>query len=481
MITRRTFLLLTSLLPTLLRAAEPEVRFNRDIRPILADICLNCHGPDAKSRKAELRLDSFEGATKEHEGAKPIVPGKPDESDAIARIFSGDKDEVMPPPKYPRQLSAREKELLKTWVAQGAKYEPHWAYIAPRKAALPVVNDAAWMENPIDRFVLARLEAEKLTHSPQAEKGALLRRVTLDLTGLPPTLAELAAFEKAAALDFDKAYASTVDRLLASSRYGERMALDWLDAARYADTNGFQGDALRMQWPWRDWVVKAFNNNMPFDQFTIEQLGGDLLPNPTEQQLIATGFNRNHMLNAEGGTIPEENRTKNVMDRVETTSTVWLGLTLQCTQCHDHKFDPLMQRDYYAMFAMFNQLSEPGNVDRHFGRKAYSDDYDKLYAVETPFITLATPEQTEQLKAASAGRKQADDALYAREAEYRSEFERWVQEMRADPELLEKRVTEDGLRRSVNTLPLDKLHDGKTRQLLNLFLKADPRWSALPK
>ncbi len=473
-----------SLVPTLLliafaHAGGAEVQFNRDIRPILADICLNCHGPDAKSRKAELRLDSLEGAMKEHEGVKPIVPGKPEESDAIARIFSGDKDEVMPPPKYPRQLSAREKELLKTWVAQGAKYEPHWAYIAPRKAALPVVNDAAWMENPIDRFVLARLDAEKLEHSPPAENGALLRRVTLDLTGLPPTLTELDVFEKAAAHDFEKAYSAAVDRLLASPRYGERMALDWLDAARYADTNGFQGDALRMQFPWRDWVVKAFNENMPFDQFTIEQLGGDLLPRPTEQQLIATGFNRNHMLNAEGGTIPEENRTKNVMDRVETVSTVWLGLTLQCTQCHDHKFDPLMQRDYYAMFAMFNQLSEPGGVDKRFGRKSYSDDYDKLYSVESPFITVATAEQKAQFEAAVAVGQKADTALFAREAEFRPAFEQWMHELRTDPELLEKRVTDDGLRRSVNTVPLDNLRDYKPRQLLNLFLKTQPPWEPL--
>jgi hypothetical protein len=459
-------------------AAEPEVSFNRDIRPILADICLNCHGPDAKSRKADLRLDSREGATLAHEGIRAIVPGSPAESDAIARIFSDDKDEVMPPPKYPRQLNPREKELLKRWVAQGANYEPHWAYLAPHKAALPSFPDAAHLENPIDRFVQARLVAEKLAPSPEAAKGALLRRVTLDLTGTPPSPGELEDFENDARPD---AYESRVDLLLASPRFGERMALDWLDAARYADTNGFQGDALRMQWPWRDWVVRAFNANMPFDRFTIEQLAGDLLPEPTQDQLIATGFNRNHMLNAEGGTVPEENRTKNVFDRVETTSTVWLGLTLQCAQCHDHKFDPLKQRDYYAMFAMFNQLSEPGGVDKRFGRKSYSDEYDKLYSVESPFISVGTPEQMEQLATATAARKQADDALYARAGEYRPEFERWVLEMRADPELLEKRVTEDGLRRNVNNLPLENLRDGRTRQLLNLFLRAEPRWAALPE
>ncbi len=289
-------------------------------------------------------------------------------------------------------------------------------------------------------------------------------------------MAELDAFEKDASAE---AFERAVTRLLASPRYGERMAVDWLDAARYADSNGYQGDAYRMNWPWRDWVVRAFNDNMTFDRFTIEQLAGDLLPKPTQDQLIATAFNRNHALNAEGGTIPEENRTKNVFDRVETTSGVWLGVTMQCSQCHDHKFDPLKQSDYFSMYAFFNQLSEPGGVDKRFGRKEYSDTYDKLYSVESPVLALGTPEQNARLDAARAAKKAAESALEAKRAEFEPPFIAWIMEMRANTDLINERVTEDGLRRNVTSAPLDKPKDGKTRALLEVFLKTQPTWKPL--
>jgi hypothetical protein len=446
------------------------VSYNREVRPILSDKCFYCHGTDPDHRKGDRRLDTREGALADIDGIRAIVPGKPEESDAIIRILSDDKDELMPPPKSHKTLTAAEKETLRRWVAEGAKYEPHWAFVAPVR---PAVSAGV---NAVDFFVEKTLVANTLSFSPQADKGAQLRRLTLDLTGLPPTLAELEAFKNDDAPD---AYERVVERLLASPRYGEHMAMSWLDAARYADTNGYQMDSYRMQWPWRDWVVRAFNANMPFDQFTIEQLAGDLLPNPTQDQLIATGFNRNHMLNAEGGTIAEENRTKNVFDRVETTGSVWLGLTMNCTQCHDHKFDPLTQRDYYAMFALFNQLSEPGGVDKRFGKKPYSDTYDSLYAIESPFITLANPEQQAELDAAVKKAASARKTFMAAAEEYREPFTRWVQEMRDNPELIPQRIKDDLISRFVLSAPLDKLDNGNTQKLLDAFLQTQPQWKPL--
>ena len=446
--------------------AEPvPVSFNRDVRPILSEKCYYCHGSDSSHRKADRRLDTREGALAEKDGVKAIVPGKPEESDAIVRILSTDAEERMPPPKSNKMLTNAEKETLRRWVAEGAKYEPHWAFVAPVRPAVPSGVNA------IDYFVEKTLAANELAFSPEADAGALLRRVTLDLTGLPATLAELDGSHES-----DE---QSVERLLASPRFGERMAIDWLDAARYADTNGYQGDAYRMNWPWRDWVVQAFNDNKPFDQFTIEQLAGDLLPEPTPPRLIATAFNRNHMLNAEGGTIPEENRVKNVFDRVETTAGVFLGLTMQCCQCHDHKFDPLKQSDYYSMFALFNQVSEPGGVDKRFGKKDYSDDYDKLYSVESPVIALDTPELKAKLSAARAEKKATEAALDAKQPEYKEPFIAWIMEMRANTDLINERVTEDGLRRTVTSVPLDNLWDYKTRNLLMVFLKSQPQWKPL--
>ena len=344
-------------------AAEPgpaAVEFNRDIRPILSENCLHCHGPDRAKRKAKLRLDVEDGAKADlGDGRRAIVAGNPDESEALARITTDDPDEKMPPPASGRNLTASQVELLRKWIEAGAPWQKHWSLIAPERPSVP--TPAGLVRNPIDAFVLDRLAREGLAASPEAPKSTLLRRVTLDLTGLPPTIAEVDAFLADTAPD---AYEKAVDRLLASRRYGERMALEWLDAARYADTNGYQGDNTRTMWPWRDWVVRALNANMPFDRFVVEQLAGDLLPGATLDQKVATGFHRNHMLNGEGGRIPEESRVDYVVDRVDTTATVFLGLTLACARCHDHKYDPFAQREYFGLYAYFNSVAESGAVDR---------------------------------------------------------------------------------------------------------------------
>ena len=362
-------------------AADPpgKVDFARDVLPLLSDNCYKCHGPDEKARKGDLRLDTKDAAL----GSGAIVAGKSGASELIRRLTSTDPAELMPPPKGNRKLTAQQIDTLTRWVDQGASWGTHWAFVKPARPAVPEVRDAKFdIRNPIDNFVAARLIKEKVAQSPPASKERLIRRVTLDLTGLPPTLAEVDAF---LADDAPTAYEKVVDRLLASPRFGERMAWDWLDAARYADSNGYQGDGERTMWPWRDWVVRAFNANMPYDRFTVEQLAGDLLPNPTKDQVLATGFNRNHMINGEGGRIAEENRVEYVFDQTETTGTVWLGLTLTCSRCHDHKFDPLTKTDYYRLFAYFNR--SPVNGGGGSGQTA-------------PVIDFATPEQEAKAKAA---------------------------------------------------------------------------------
>lgn len=339
-------------------AADSAISFNRDVRPILSDNCFACHGFDAGQRKAKLRLDTADGAFKENEdGVAPIKPGDLAQSEAWRRIVSDDRDEVMPPPKSHKQLTAAQKEIIKRWIEAGAAWQGHWAFIKPERPALPTVQQPEWVRAPIDHFILASLEREGLAPSPEADRAALIRRVTLDLTGLSPTPEEVRAFLEDAS---PRAYEAVVERLLRSPHYGERMALPWLDAARYADTHGYQKDNERTMWAWRDWVIDAFNANMRFDQFTIEQIAGDLLPNATLAQRVATGFNRNHRINAEAGAIEEEYRAEYVADRVDTTATVWLGLTVACARCHDHKFDPITQRDYYRMFAFFNNVAENG-------------------------------------------------------------------------------------------------------------------------
>jgi len=330
-------------------ARAEKLDYNRDVRPILAETCFNCHGADANSRKAKLRLDTAAGATAKRKGdIIPIVPGKPEESELIARIFSSDPDEQMPPPDHPMQLTAKEKAVIKQWVAEGAEYKGHWAFLKPeRKEA----------KHGIDTFVAEKFRETGFRPNDTASKPTLIRRLSLDLTGLPPTPEEVTAFVNDKSPD---AYEKVVDRLLASPRYGERMAMWWLDGARYADSHGYQADWERYQWPWRDWVINAFNDNMPFDQFTTEQLAGDLLPNATTNQIVATGFNRNHRINTEGGSIAAEWLVENVIDRVETTSAVWLGLTFGCARCHDHKYDPISQKEFYEFFAFFHNVPEGG-------------------------------------------------------------------------------------------------------------------------
>ncbi len=340
--------------------AADDVRFNRDVRPILADKCFRCHGPDAAARQAGIRLDKRQDATTVRDGHRVIAPGEPAGSELMRRVTSRDADERMPPHDSGLTLTPRDIDVLRRWIEQGAKYQAHWSFIPPRRSSPPDVVNGAWPRNAIDRFVLVRLEHEGLQPSRQASPQTLIRRVTLDLTGLPPTLGEIDAFERDAIHNPDSAFQNVVDRLLASPRYGERMAVGWLDAARYADTNGYFTDNDRTMWRWRDWVIDAFNANMPFDQFTIEQLAGDLLPNATIDQKIATGFNRNHTVNNETGIIEEEFRVEYVVDRVDTTSTVWMGLTLGCARCHDHKYDPISQKDFYRFFAFFNNLPERG-------------------------------------------------------------------------------------------------------------------------
>ncbi len=345
-------------LATAARAAEPKLSFNRDIRPILSDTCFHCHGFDEKERKGGFRLDIRSEALKPAEsGERVIVPGKPDESELIRRLTAEDRTEVMPPARLGKKLTPEQIATLRRWVAQGADYEGHWAFEPITRPAPPAVRKSDWPRNDIDRFILARLEKEGLAPSPEASKETLIRRVSLDLTGLPPTPAEVDAFVKDASAD---AYEKLVDRLLASPRYGERMALRWLDFARYADSNGFQVDSSRFQWPWRDWVIRAFNDNMPFDQFTIEQLAGDMLPDAAPSQVVATGFNRNTRLNGEGGLIAEEWRIETVIDRVETTGLTWLALTFNCCRCHDHKYDPISQKEFFQFFAFFNNVPEAG-------------------------------------------------------------------------------------------------------------------------
>jgi mono/diheme cytochrome c family protein len=357
-----------------------EVRYSRDVRPILSENCFACHGFDGAQRKADLRLDTKDGLFAKVDDTAAVVPGDPGKSAILNRIVHADPDEVMPPPKTGKKLTPRQVEIVRKWIEQGAKWEGHWAFIPPVRPAVPQAKQGDWARGAVDAFILARLEAEGLKPSPEADKATLIRRVTLDLTGLPPTPAEVDAFLADGSPD---AYEKVVDRLLASPKYGERMALDWLDAARYADTHGYHIDSGRDMWKWREWVIDAYNANVPFDRFTVEQLAGDMLPNATLQQKIASGFNRNHMVNYEGGAIPEEYHAAYIMDRVSTTSTVWLGMTVACAQCHDHKYDPVTQKEFYQLYAFFNNVPENG-LD---GKKGNA----------VPFLKVPTPEQQSAL------------------------------------------------------------------------------------
>ena len=375
-----TVTMLVSMVAACASAADDNLQFNRDIRPLLSENCFYCHGQDENKRQADLRLDMRAVALES--GA--IVPGDVAASALVERIQSDDPELVMPPPHSNRRLSTEQKKQLERWIANGATYEEHWAFATPARPVEPKVIDTDWVRNPIDRFVLSKLEAEGWCVSPEADRATLIKRLSIDLTGLPPTPMEVDAF----LADPDpQAYEQLVDRLLESRHYGERMALPWLDAARYADSNGFQQDGDTWQWIWRDWVVRALNEDLPFDQFTIWQLAGDLLPDATMDQKIASGFNRNHLLNGEGGAIPEEQRFVNLFDRIDTTATTWLGLTMACAQCHDHKYDPITQRDYYSLMDAFNRVPERGTPQRFSTR----------IRVAAPFLELPTEENKKRI------------------------------------------------------------------------------------
>ncbi|MCS7024842.1 MAG: DUF1553 domain-containing protein [Bryobacteraceae bacterium] len=386
---------------------QSAVEFNRDIRPLLSDRCFACHGPDGANRKAGLRLDQELEAKAKLRNKYPIVPGDPSQSEVYLRITSKNPALRMPPAYLGHAaLSQNEIALIRQWIEEGAHWQKHWSFIPVVRPAVPPLE--GWGNNPVDAFVAARLRQEGLRPSPEAPKPALLRRVTLDLTGLPPTPEETKAFLEDRLAG---AYERVVDRLLASPRYAERMAIRWLEAARYADTNGYQSDGIRQMWRWRDWVIDAFHRNKPFDEFTVEQIAGDLLPNQTREQRIATGFHRNHRTNAEGGIVEEEFRTEYVADRVETTATVWLGLTLGCARCHDHKYDPLTQRDFYSLFAFFNNVPERGLV-YNFGN-------------EEPFIPAPLPEQEQRLAELTARLHQAERQWRALKPVVERQQRRW--------------------------------------------------------
>ncbi|MCA9230387.1 MAG: DUF1553 domain-containing protein [Planctomycetales bacterium] len=390
---------------------EP-VDYVQDIRPILSDNCYTCHGPNASDREAELRLDNQESALGElPSGTIAVVPGKPEESELLRRIVTTDADELMPPADSGKSIKPEQIELIRRWIEQGAPWQQHWSFVPPLRPELPAVSDSNWPRNAVDSFILAKLDAKGLKPSPPADKETLLRRITFDLTGLPPTLEEMDAF---LADESPTAYEQVVDRLLRSSHYGEHMARFWLDAARYGDTHGLHLDNYREIWPYRDWVVRAFNANMPYDQFTIEQLAGDLLPDATLDQRVATGFCRCNVSTSEGGSIEEEVYVRNVVDRVTTMGTVFLGLTLECSRCHDHKFDPLTMHDFYSLFAFFNSIDGPALDGNH--------------ADTAPSETVPTPEQATILKQTEARIAELQTLQEKHRTGMESVFQLWLQD-----------------------------------------------------
>jgi mono/diheme cytochrome c family protein len=409
--------------PAQARPKAHTVNFAREVRPILSDNCFSCHGPDDKARKAGLRLDTKEGAlAKLKSGSVCLVPGKPDESELVFRLETDDPEARMPPKKSGKQLTAQQIDILRRWVEQGAAWTTHWAFDPPRKSELPAVKDAAWPRNPIDRFILARLESEGLSPSLEAEPTTLVRRVFLDLTGLPPTPKEVDAFLADTSGD---AYEKLVDRLLESPRYGEHMARFWLDAARYGDTHGLHLDNYREIWPYRDWVIKAFNTNKPFDQFVVEQLAGDLLPKPTLDQLVATGYNRCHVSTSEGGSIEEEVYVRNVVDQIDTNGTVFLGMTFGCARCHDHKYDPVRMKDYYQLFGFFNNIDGPaldGNIARWapIAKVPSAADKAALEAADRKLSSIRKSISDEVAKAVAAydGKADIDQGEYVRREDF---------------------------------------------------------------
>ena len=392
---------LISALPVCALASD-EMRFNRDVRPILSANCYPCHGPDANNRQADLRLDTAAGIE------YAFADGSLDDSEAWQRITSDDDEYRMPPPDSHHEVKAEEIARLRTWIEQGAKWEGHWSFITPTHPTVPHLTDASRIINPIDAFIQARLVAQGLRPASMAERQRLLRRVTFDLIGLPPTLDEIDTFM---ADDSDEAYETVVNHLLSSPHFGERMAVAWMDAARYGDTSVFHADGPRDMWPWRDWVIDAYNANKSFDKFTVEQLAGDLLPNATNAQRVASGFNRNNATTDEGGAIAEEYRVEYAVDRVKTTSLVWLGLTMECAQCHDHKYDPISQREYYQFFAYFNQASDPGMQTRNGN--------------QTPMISVTDGARTARAKRLTARLPEFQKRVSDRAAASAADFDAW--------------------------------------------------------
>jgi len=401
-------------------ADEPRVEFNRDIRPILSDACFQCHGPDEAERHGGLRLDHADAAHHGGDSGVAIVPGDADASEVWRRVIADDPDSVMPPPNSGKAFNAQQVALLRRWLQQGAEYQNHWAFMRVRRPPVPAPKSPRQTLHPIDAFIRDRLAREGLQPAPEANRETLIRRVTLDLTGLPPTPPEVDAFLSD---DSPYAYEKVVDRLLASPHHGEHMARQWLDFARYADSNGFQVDSSREMWPWRDWVIDAFNRNVPFDQFTIEQLAGDLLPGATPEQIVATGFNRNTRLNGEGGRIVEEWFAETVIDRVETVGLTWMALTFNCCRCHDHKYDPITQKEFYQLFAFFNSIEESGVLDSEGGSPGRGNS--------VPVMRTPTREQLQRLSelvgSVESAERFAGEALAtspSRQGEWESQFMR---------------------------------------------------------
>ena len=442
--------------------AEDKIDFSRQIRPILSAACYQCHGPDEKQRQAALRLDQQESLLVNRDVRPAVVPGNHTQSELFHRISTNDPEMRMPPPDVVRQLTEEEIELLKSWINQGADWETLWSLQPVRIAEPPSVLQDDWPRSKIDQFVLARLEAQGLTPNTQASRETLIRRVTLDLTGLPPTLAEIDAFLSDTSAD---AYEKVVERLLASPHYGERMAVDWLDAARFADTHGYHVDSQREMWRWRNWVIDAFNRNMPFDQFTVEQLAGDLLPEPTESNRIASGFNRNHGINFEGGAFAEEFRVEYVVDRVHTTATIFMGLTLKCARCHDHKFDPLSQKDYYRFFAFFNSVPERG-IDGATGNAV-------------PLMRFPSREQRRELVALNAALTSRQQALETYRKKSSEKATAWANKRRAKLAGAVESDSEPNPLYQLLQLDAAERTDAQRQDLIRAFLSQDKTFQEL--
>lgn len=448
------FLLSTGFLCGSLTAAPKSVSFNEEILPILSDRCFSCHGPDSAARKAELRLDREEDAkAPREEGIIPIVPGKPEESAILKRMRSHDPDEVMPPPESKLSVSKNEIQLISDWITQGAVWERHWAFLPPQKSQPQALRDHPWPRNVIDHFILTRLSQENLKPSPPSDRAHLLRRLSFDLTGLAPTIAELDTF----LLDNSpQAYSKAVDRLLASPAFGERLAQEWLDVARYGDTDGLFEDHPRTIWAWRDWVVTAFNDNLSYDQFLTWQIAGDLLPDATIPQKVATGFLRNNPTSNEGGLIDEDYRIKYLVDRVNTTSTAFLGLTMECAQCHDHKFDPLTQREYYEFAGFFNSLEGRGNTK----------------GATAPTLKILSPEKEKRLKEVTERLAALDQELKTTPDALTQQFEKWLAELDQPVEWHTPKIISDSRRAAPEKKPEARFEESKTRgQFIRVALK----------